>query len=77
MALRRRLGDLPMREFSRIELASITDVVVREDVSGGLLIGLSRRGEEFQIFLDEAALEDLEGLLATARAPAARAPKVN
>jgi len=56
-----------MRDFSRIELASITEVVVREDVSGGLLLGLSRRGEEFQIFLEEAALEELESLLAAAR----------
>lgn len=38
-----------MRDFSRIELTTIADVVVREDVSGGLLIGLSRRGEEFDI----------------------------
>jgi len=66
-----------MRDFSRIELASITDVVVREDVSGGLLIGLSRRGEEFQIFLDEGALVELENLLASARLGAPRPQSVN
>lgn len=66
-----------MRDFSRIELASITEVVVREDLNGGLLLGLSRRGEEFQIFLDEAALEELESLLAAARKLKVRPQSVN
>lgn len=66
-----------MRDFLRVDLTAITDVVVREDVSGGLLIGQTRRGEEFQIFLDQAALEDLESLLQVARKPADRPLALN
>ena len=61
----------------RIDLATISEVIIREDVVGGLVIGQTQRGEEFEIFLGESALEELESLLAAARMPSGCPSRTN
>lgn len=72
-----RLHRLRTEGKMRIDLATISEVIVREDVGGGLVIGQTRRGEEFEIFLGESALEELESLLAAVRMPSGCPSRTN